>query len=59
MTPGGLFLILSALVLVAVVAVTVVTVRRGGRGPADPPASHLRIDPTGFPAQPLERAASR
>jgi hypothetical protein len=49
MTAGGAFLILTVLALAYVVVATVVTVRRGGRGPADPPASHLRIDPSGFP----------
>ena len=52
MTAGGAFLILTVLALAYVVVVTVVTVRRGGRGPADPPASHLRIDPAGFPVLP-------
>jgi hypothetical protein len=49
MTPGGVFLILAALTLAYVVVTTLAVVRRGGRGPADPPASHLRIDPAGFP----------
>ncbi len=49
MTPGGVFLILAALALAYVVVTTLAVVRRGGRGPADPPASHLRIDPAGFP----------
>ena len=49
MTTGGAFLILTGLALACVLAATLVTVRRGGRGPADPPASHLHIDPAGFP----------
>ena len=28
---------------------TLVLAVRGGRGPADPPASHARVDPAGFP----------
>jgi hypothetical protein len=28
---------------------TIVIAVRGGRGPADPPASHARTDPAGFP----------
>jgi hypothetical protein len=49
MTTGGAFLFLAGLALAYVIVATLVTVRRGGRGPADPPASHLRIDPAGFP----------
>ena len=56
MTAGGAFLILTGLALAYVVAATLVTVRRGGRGPADPPASHLRIDPAGFPVLSTPRA---
>lgn len=52
MTPGGVLLVLAVLALGYVVVVTLAVVRRGGRGPADPPASHLRIDPAGFPAVP-------
>ena len=41
-------LVLLFLVACLAVATLVVTVR-GGRGPVDPPASHPRIDPAGFP----------
>lgn len=34
---------------------TLVIAVRGGRGPADPPASHLRADPAGFPVPPSPR----
>ena len=50
MSPGGVLLILTALAVAYVVATTLVTVRRGGRGPADPPTSHLRFDAPGFPS---------
>ena len=33
----------------ALAVTTLVVAVRGGRGPADPPASHLRVDPAGFP----------
>jgi hypothetical protein len=49
MTAGGVFLILLVLALAWSVAATLVVVRRGGRGPGDPPASHPRVDPAGFP----------
>jgi len=55
MTTGGAFLILTGLALACILAATLVTVRRGGRGPADPPASHPRIDPAGFPVLPTPR----
>jgi hypothetical protein len=51
MTTGGAFLILFVLALAYLLGATLVTVLRGGRGPGDPPASHLRVDPAGFPAQ--------
>ncbi len=35
--------------------VTLVIAVRGGRGPADPPASHARVDPAGFPVLPAAR----
>ena len=34
---------------------TLVIAVRGGRGPADPPASHDRSDPAGFPVLPEPR----
>jgi hypothetical protein len=49
MTAGGVFLLLTGCAVAFVVVTTLVTARRGGRGPGDPPSSHLRIDPTGFP----------
>lgn len=49
MTTGGVFLTLTLLALAWSVAATLVVVRRGGRGPADPPASRPRVDPAGFP----------
>ncbi len=36
---------------------TLVIAVRGGRGPADPPASHPRVDPAGFPVTPAARGA--
>ncbi len=33
----------------ALAVTTLVVAVRGGCGPADPPASHLRVDPAGFP----------
>jgi hypothetical protein len=55
MAPGGVFLTLILLVLAWSVAATLVVVRRGGRGPADPPASRPRTDPAGFPVAPAPR----
>ncbi len=52
MTPGGVFVIVIFLALAYVVVATLAVVRRGGRGPAGPPASHLRTDPAGFPVLP-------
>jgi len=34
---------------------TLVIAVRGGRGPGDPPASHDRADPAGFPVLPAAR----
>jgi hypothetical protein len=50
MTFGGVFLLLLGGAVAFVAVATLVTARRGGRGPGDPPASHLRVDPAGFPA---------
>jgi hypothetical protein len=36
-------------------AATLLVTVRGGRGPADPPASHERVDPGGFPVLPTPR----
>ncbi|KQS68668.1 hypothetical protein ASG41_06995 [Modestobacter sp. Leaf380] len=41
----------------ALAVATLVIAVRGGRGPADPPASHLRVDPAGFPVPPAPRGA--
>ncbi|MGY1705908.1 hypothetical protein ACI79C_15185 [Geodermatophilus sp. SYSU D00697] len=50
MTSSGVVVLLVLLGLVALSVTTLVIAVRGGRGPADPPASHLRIDPAGFPS---------
>jgi hypothetical protein len=52
MTAGGLFLIVFVVALVYLLGATLVAVLRGGRGPGDPPASHPRVDPAGFPVLP-------
>ena len=39
----------------ALAVTTLVIAVRGGCGPADPPASHLRVDPAGFPVPPAPR----
>ena len=49
MTAGGVLLTLLLIAMAWSVAATLVVVRRGGRGPADPPASHAHVDPAGFP----------
>ncbi len=49
MTSGGVFLFVALLSLAVLLSATLLVVVRGGRGPGDPPASHLRIDPAGFP----------
>jgi hypothetical protein len=64
MTPGGALALLFLLGLAALAVATLVIAVRGGRGPGDPPASHARIDPAGFPvlAEPrgvLPRRAQR
>jgi hypothetical protein len=48
MTTGGVVVLLVLLGLVALSVTTLVVAVRGGRGPADPPASHSRVDPAGF-----------
>jgi hypothetical protein len=55
MTPGGVFLVLVGVVVVFVVVTTLIAARRGGRSPGDPPASHLCLDPAGFPVLPAPR----
>jgi hypothetical protein len=49
MTTDGFLFLLFLLVLGVLAATTLVVAIRGGRGPGDPPASHDRIDPAGFP----------
>jgi hypothetical protein len=57
MTSGGVLLILFLLALGALSVTTVGIAVRGGRGPGDPPASHLRVDPAGFPVVRAPRGA--
>jgi hypothetical protein len=59
MTSGGAVLILFLLGLAWLGVTTVLTVRRGGRGPGEPPASHSRVDPAGFPRPPAQPRQSR
>jgi hypothetical protein len=49
MTFGGVLVLVFLAGLGALAVSTLVIAVRGGRGPADPPASHARIDPDGFP----------
>ncbi len=50
------FLVLTLLLAMGGLSVTTLVVAvRGGRGPADPPASHARLDPAGFPVPPAPR----
>jgi hypothetical protein len=49
MTPGGVLVLLFLLALAGLAVTTLVIAVRGGRGPDDPPASHDRVDPAGFP----------
>ncbi len=55
MTSTGLLVLLFLLSLGALSVTTLVVAVRGGRGPADPPASHARVDPAGFPVLPAPR----
>ena len=57
MTPGAVLLLLFLLSLGGLAAGTLVVAVRGGRGPDDPPASHLHVDPAGFPVLPAPRGA--
>jgi hypothetical protein len=57
MTSGGVLVLLFLFVIGAVCVATVRVVVRGGRGPGDPPASHPRIDPAGFPVLAQPRGA--
>ena len=55
MTADGVFVLLSLLGLGGLAAATLVIAARGGRGPGEPPASHERVDPAGFPVLPAPR----
>ena len=55
MTTGGVLVLLFLLALGGLSVTTLVIAVRGGRGPADPPASHARVDPAGFPVLPATR----
>ncbi len=57
MTSGAVLLTVFLLALGGLSVGTLVVAARGGRGPADPPASHLRADPAGFPVPPAPRGA--
>ncbi len=57
MTSGGVLVLLFLLALGGLAVATLVIAARGGRGPADPPASHPRVDPAGFPVLPGPRGA--
>lgn len=61
MTPGTGLLVLIGLFLAlgALAAHTLLVTLRGGLGPADPPASHPRVDPAGFPTPSEPRGALR
>ncbi|SNX96806.1 hypothetical protein SAMN06893097_105145 [Geodermatophilus sabuli] len=49
MTSGGVVVLFVLLGITALSVTTLGIAVRGGRGPADPPASHARVDPGGFP----------
>jgi hypothetical protein len=55
MTTGGVLVLLFLLGLGGLAVTTLVVAVRGGRGPGDPPASHDRTDPAGFPVLPAAR----
>jgi hypothetical protein len=55
MTLGGVLVLLLLLALGALAVTTLVVAVRGGRGPADPPSSHARVDLGGFPVPPAPR----
>ena len=57
MTTASIVVLFVLLGLVALSVTTLVIAVRGGRGPADPPASHARIDPAGFPVLAAPRGA--
>lgn len=55
MTSTSTLVVLVLLALAALAVSTLVVAVRGGRGSADPPASHPRVDPAGFPVPPAPR----
>ncbi|WP_409331121.1 hypothetical protein [Trujillonella humicola] len=55
MTTTGILLLVVLPGLAALAATTLAVAVRGGRGPADPPASHARTDLGGFPVLPAPR----
>ncbi|SFT35586.1 hypothetical protein SAMN05660657_00371 [Geodermatophilus amargosae] len=55
MTPAAVLVLLLLLAMAGLAVTTLVVAVRGGRGPADPPASHPRVDPSGFPVLPSPR----
>jgi hypothetical protein len=57
MTTASVVVLFVLLGLVALSVTTLVIAVRGGRGPADPPASHPRIDLAGFPVLSAPRGA--
>jgi hypothetical protein len=57
MTTASVVVLFVLLGLVALSVTTLVIAVRGGRGPADPPASHARTDPAGFPVLSAPRGA--
>jgi len=57
MTTASVVVLFVLLGLVALSVTTLVIAVRGGRGPADPPASHPRTDLAGFPVLSAPRGA--
>ncbi|SNS92685.1 hypothetical protein SAMN04488107_4323 [Geodermatophilus saharensis] len=57
MTTGAVLVLLFLLGLGGLAVATLVVAVRGGRGPADPPASRPHADPAGFPVHPAPRGA--
>jgi hypothetical protein len=56
MNTGGVIAVLLTLLGLGYLSVaTLLVTIRGGRGPSDPPASHERVDPGGFPLLPTPR----
>ncbi len=55
MTLSGVLVLFVLLGLAALSVTSLVVAVRGGRGPADPPASHARVDLAGFPVPPAPR----